>query len=181
MADVKQLISDFYKVAQNRDFARDFNFRLLSIETGGTTSTTYDEDDLVYIKTAALPARDIQVISVPYMGLNFNIPGTATYPGSQAYQLLFYADAGSKIRQKFEQWSKDVFDDATSSGNYFTPRATSTIDMVQLDNQNNRIAQYKLIGVSPVSVGALSYNIAAGTGATIDFTATVSYHYWRRV
>jgi len=180
MADVKQLITDFYKVAQNRDFARDFNFRLLSIETGGTTAVTYDEDDLVYIKTASLPARDITNVPVPYMGLNFNIPGNATYPGSNSYALTFYADAGSSIRQKFEEWSRDVFDDATSSGNYFTPRATSTIDMVQLDNQNNRIAQYQLIGVAPVSVGALQYNIATGTGQTIEFTATISYHYWRR-
>lgn len=180
MADVKQLITDFYKVAQNRDFARDFNFRLLSIETGGTTAVTYDEDDLVYIKTATLPARDITNVQVPYMGLNFNIPGNATYPNSNAYTLKFYADAGSRIRQKFEEWSRDVFDDATSSGNYFTPRATSTIDMVQLDNQNNRIAQYQLVGVSPISVGQLDYNIATGRGESIEFQATVSYHYWRR-
>tara|TARA_R110000868_G_scaffold92628_1_gene256980 strand:- start:115 stop:660 length:546 start_codon:yes stop_codon:yes gene_type:complete len=180
MADVKQLITDFYRVAQNRDFARDFNFRLLSISTGGTTSASFGEDDLVYLRAAELPARAITNVPVPYMGLKFNIPGNATYPGSEGYQLRFYADAKSQIRQKFEQWTRDTFDDATSTGNYFTPRATSVIDMVQLDNQNNKIAQYQLVGVSVINCGPLGYNISDGTGATIDFTATISYHYWKQ-
>lgn len=179
MADVKQSITDFYRVAQNRDFARDFNFRLLSIDTGGATSATYDEDDLVYLKSAILPARDITNVPIPYMGLTFNVPGGATYPGSAGYALKFYADSQSKIRQKFEQWTRDVFDDANSTGNYFTPRATSTINMVQLDNQLTKIAQYKLVGVSVISCGPLSYNMTGG-GAAIDFDATVSYHYWTR-
>jgi len=114
------------------------------------------------------------------MGLNFNLPGNAVYPGSEAYNLTFYADANSTIRQKFEDWSRYVFDDANSTGFYFTPGPTSVIDLVQLDNQMNKVAQYSLIGVSPRSVGALSYNIAEGTGATIEFTATVSYHYFTR-
>jgi len=180
MADVKQLINDFYRVAVNRDFARDINFRILSIETGGTTSASFDEDDLVYARAATLPARAITPIAVPYMGLKFNIPGVATYPSSEAYTLKFYSDAKSKIRQKFEQWTRDIFDDASSSGNYFTPRATSTIDLVQLDNQNNKIAQYQLVGVSCVNCGPLTYSMSDGTGATIDFEATLSYHYWRR-
>ena len=180
MADVKQSITDFYRVAQNRDFARDFNFRLLSIDGGGTTSATFDEDDLVYLKSATLPARSITNVPVPYMGLAFNVPGGATYPGSDGYSLKFYADSQSRIRQKFEQWSRDIFDDANSTGNYFTPRATSTINMVQLDNQLTKIAQYKLVGVSCISCGALNYEMSTGTGNTIDFEATISYHYWTR-
>jgi len=98
MADVNQLIQDFYRVAQNREFARDYSFRVLSINTGGASSVEFDQDDLVYIKTASLPERSISNVTVPYMGLNFNVPGNATYPGSDAYSLTFYADAQSKIR-----------------------------------------------------------------------------------
>ena len=113
------------------------------------------------------------------MGLNFNIPGTATYPGSEAWDVTFYADSNSQIRQKFEQWTRDTFDDATSTGNYFTPNQTSVIDLVQLDNQLNRVQQYQLVGVSPRQVGALTYNIATGTGDTIEFTATLAFHYYK--
>lgn len=181
MADVNQLITDFYRVAANREFARDYNFRVLNINTGGVADITFDNDDLVYVKTATLPERAITNVAVPYMGLNFNVPGNATYPGSDAYTLTFYADARSQIRQKFEQWSQAVFNDATSTGNYFSPKQTAVIDLVQLDNQMNKIAQYQLVGVSVRSVGPLSYNIAEGVGNTVEFTATLSFHYWRKI
>ena len=186
MADVNQLIQNFYRVARDREFARDFNFRVLSISTPGVVNSAGqplrfdEEDDLVYVKAATLPERAITNVPVPYMGLNFNLPGNAIYPGSEGYTLTFYADARSSIRQKFEDWSRYVFDDANSTGFYFTPGPTSVIDLVQLDNQMNRIAQYSLIGVSPRSVGAINYNIAEGTGQTVEFQATVSYHYFTR-
>lgn len=181
MADVNQLITDFYRVATSREFARDFNFRVLSINTGGASTVTFDDNDLVYVKTASLPGREITNIPIPYMGLNFNIPGNAVYPESNAYNLTFYADSKSQIRQKFEQWSTDIFDDSNSTGNYFSPKQTAIIDLLQLDNQMNKVAQYQLVGVSVRSVGPLTYNIATGTGETIEFTATVSYHYWRKL
>lgn len=186
MADVNQLIKNFYKVAQDREFARDYNFRVLSItapgalDAAGQPLTFNEETDLVYVKAATLPERAITNIAVPYMGLNFNLPGNATYPGSEAYTLTFYCDAKSQIRQKFEDWSRYVFDDANSTGYYFTPGPSSVIDLVQLDNQMNKVAQYSLIGVSPRSVGPINYNIATGTGEALEFTATVSYHYFTR-
>ena len=186
MASVNQLIQNFYTAAQSRDFARDYNFRVLSISTPGVTNaagqplTFTESDDLVYVKSAVLPEREITNVPVPYMGLNFNVPGNATYPNSNAYTLTFYCDAKSSIRQKFEDWSRYVFNDENSTGYYFTPGPTSVISLIQLDNQMNSVAQYNLIGVSPRNVGALTYNIAGGTGETVEFTATLSYHYFTR-
>lgn len=181
MPDVNQLIQDFYRVATNREFSRDFLFRLISISPGAASAVTFDENDLVYIRAAQLPDRAITNVAVPYMGLPFNVPGNATYPNSAGYNLRFYCDAKSAVRQKFEQWSRDTFDDATSTGNYFTPKQTSTIDMVQLDPQLNKLTQYQLVGVSVRNLGPIEYNISDGTGQTVDFTAVVAYHYWRRV
>jgi hypothetical protein len=186
MSDTNQLIQNFYRIAAQREFARDFNFRVLSINTGGATDAggnviTFGDDDLVYAKTATLPERAITNVPVPYMGLNFNLPGNAVYPGSEAYGITFYADANSLLRQKFEDWSRFTFNDANSTGDYLTPKQTSVISLIQLDNQMNRVAQYNLIGASPRSVGALSYSMAAGTGQTIEFTATMAYHYFTRV
>jgi len=180
MPDVRQTISDFYRIATERDFARDFQFRVLSIDSGGSSSVTFDEDDLVYCTAANLPARAISNVQVPYMGLNFNLPGNATYPGSEGYSLTFYCDQNSLIRQKFEDMSRDIFDDATSTGNYFAPRQSAVIDLVQLDTQLDQVAQYQLIGASVRNVGELTYNISSGTGAVVNFTAQLSYHYFRR-
>ena len=179
MPAVKQLISDFYRVASARDFQRDIQFRVLSIAPGGTT-TTFDENDLVYARSASLPARSINNVTTSYMGLNFNLPGVATYPDSAAYSLTFYNDAKNNIRQKFEDWTRDTFNDTNSTGNYFTPTQSSVIDLVQLDTKMEKVAQYQLIGVSIREVGGIKYDFSAGKGDIVSFDVKLAYHYFTR-
>lgn len=180
MPDVNQTITDFYRVSQEKDFQRDFQFRVLNIQGGDGTSVTFTEDDLVYIRTATLPGKSIQNKVVPYMGLQFNIPGSVQYDGSANWAVQFYCDQASAIRQTFENYLTDVFDDSTSTGNYFMPRANAIVDMVQLDTQLEAVATYQLVGVYAQSVGALNYSPADGTGDTMKFDATLAYQYWRR-
>lgn len=179
MAATKQTIQDFYRVAAARDFTRDVQFRVLSISPQGTTQT-FDENDLVYARTASLPARAITPVQAKYMGLNFNLPGVATYPNSDSYEIVFYSNANSSLRRKFEQWSRDTFDDADSTGNYLTPAQNSTIDLIQLDNNFEKVNQYQLVGVSIRTVGPLNYAMAEGTGAVVYFPVTLAYHYWQQ-
>lgn len=184
MADVDQNITKFYDVARARDFARDFQFRVLSITPGGSQATgnpvSFDSDDLVYIKAANLPGKSIQVQNVPYMGLQFHVPGSVQYTGSEGWPVTFYCDGNSRIRQVFEDYTQNIFDDQTSTGAFNIPDTTSTIDLVQLDTQLNVVSQYSLIGVFPVNVGDLTYSPAEGGGNAIDFQATLAYQYWRR-
>ena len=76
---VNQTIQNFYRTAADRDFSRDFLFRVTQMQLQGVPALT--ENDLVYVKTAALPGRSITNVAVPYMGLALNVPGTVTYPG----------------------------------------------------------------------------------------------------
>ena len=175
MPDVRQTISDFYRVAQERDFSRDFQFRVLNIQNDdGSVAIT--EDDLVYAKGGSIPGRTINVTDVPYMGLNFKVPGAATYSGE--YALTFYSDRVDILRNLLINWTRDTFDDATSTGNYFIARETSVVDLVQLDTQLNRVTQFTLVGAFPTSVGDVEYN-PAGTGAPVEFQVTMGYHYIR--
>ena len=116
---VNQSIQNFYRVAADRDFSRDFLFRLTQMQLQGVPALT--ENELVYVKTAALPGRAISNIPVPYMGLDFNIPGSVKYTGSEAYNLTFFLDANSQLRNYFEGASRALFDDTTSTGEYGTP------------------------------------------------------------
>jgi len=178
MADVNQTIQDFYTAAQARDFSRDNLFRVLNINFGNTTQVI-NQEDLVYAKTASLPAKEITSKAVPYMGLNFNVPGVAQYPNSDGYAITFYCDAAQVIRQKFLGVVNDTFNDATSTGNYFIPKQNAVIDLIQLDKQLNKIAQYQLVGVAIKSVGELTYNITS-TGEIQEFTVTITYHYFNK-
>ena len=175
MPDVRQTISDFYRVAQERDFSRDSQCRVLNIQNDdGSVAIT--EDDLVYAKGGSIPGRTINVTDVPYMGLNFKVPGAATYSGE--YALTFYSDRVDNLRNLLLNWTRDTFDDATSTGNYFIARETSVVDLVQLDTQLNRVTQFTLVGAFPTSVGDVEYN-PAGTGAPVEFQVTMGYHYIR--
>jgi len=92
----------------------------------------------------------------------------------------FYCDAAQKLRQKFLKVVDDTFNDANSTGNYFTPKKSAVIDLVQLDKQLNKIAQYQLVGVSIREVAALDYDMTA-TGEIQNFNVNVAYHYWRQI
>jgi hypothetical protein len=175
---VNQNIQNFYRIAADKDFSRDFLFRITQMQLQGVPAL--DEGDLVYAKTAELPGRTIGNVAVPYMGLSLNVPGAVTYPGSDQYGLDFYLDGESSLRNYFETASRSLFDDQTSTGEYGTPDDDFYIQLAQLDKDLEPIAEYKLVGASLRNVGAIGYDIASGTGATVSVNATVSYHFYTK-
>ncbi len=175
---VNQNIQNFYRIAADKDFSRDFLFRITQMQLQGVPALA--EGDLVYAKTADLPGRNIGNVAVPYMGLNLNVPGAVTYPGSEGYALDFYLDGESSLRNYFETASRSLFDDQTSTGEYGTPDDDFYIQLAQLDKDLEPVAEYKLVGASLRNVGGISYDIAGGTGATVSVNATVSYHFYTK-
>jgi len=59
------------------------------------------------------------------------------------------------------------------------PTADAVIDLVLLNKELDRVAQYQLVGCSIRNVGPQSYD-STGTGEVVTFTATVAYHYFRK-
>lgn len=181
----EQLITNFYDRARDVDFSRDINFKVVSIEPGaqysslGTNFITNNE--LVYAKSAKLPGRNITNVEAKYMGLTFNIPGVVEYPESANYSLEFYCDKNSQIRNKFEQWSRLLFNDSNSTGVYSVPQRTSIIQLAQLDAALNIMQQYKLVGASIRSLGDMEYKMAEGSGDIMAFNVTFAYHYYELI
>lgn len=168
-----QNISDFYRSVQQKDFARQFQFRLVQL-----ANTNFGEDTLVYVETATLPGRSITNVQVPFMGLQFNVPGTATYPGSDGYAVTFRCDQDYNIRAALENATFNTFDDGTSTGDFNIARNSSVITMDLLNKSGGTVRQYTLYGAYVVSVGDLSYNLGdSGTIQTVP--TTLAYQYWR--
>lgn len=172
------LISDFYNKSLAVDFARDNHFRVTDIVPTPGLGLNFDKNELIYARSAKVPARNITNVEAKYMGMTFNLPGIAEYPESASYTLEFYCDKNSSIRNKFEQWSRAIFNDGTSTGNYSVPGRDSYIELTQVDAQFEAIQKYKLVGVSIRQVGDISYEIAEGTGAVKTFNVTLAYHYY---
>jgi hypothetical protein len=58
------------------------------------------------------------------------------------------------------------------------PGNGDVITLSVLDNQFNETQTIKLIGASIRDIGAITHNIAHGTGDVVTFPVTFSYHYY---
>ena len=168
-----QNISDFYRAVQKNDFARQFQFRVLQM-----ANTNFGEEQFVYLETASLPARAVNNVQVPFMGLNFNVPGTANYPGSESYAVSFRCDQSYNIRATLENATFNTFDDGTSTGDYNIARNSSVITLNLLEKDGSTTRQYTLYGAYVVSVGDIAYNLGEA-GAIVNVPAVLAYQYWR--
>lgn len=171
----EQTIRKFYTEAQNREFSRDFLFKVSLLQVG---RLKINPEDLVYIKAAKLPERTLANIDVKYMGVSFNLPGVPTYGEAAGYSLTFYCDAASLLHHKFMEESARTFNDGSSTGDYDIARPIDRIILSQLDKQLNEIRDFTLIGASIRKVGGIEYSIAEGTGAPVTFEVSFGYHYF---
>jgi hypothetical protein len=168
-----QNITDFYRTVQQNDFARQFQFRVVQL-----ANTNFGEDQFVYLETASLPGRTINNVTVPFMGLQFNVPGTASYPGSESYAVTFRCDQNYNIRAVLENATFNTFDDGTSTGDYNIARNSSVITLNLLGKGGSTIRQYTLYGAYVVSVDGINYNLG-DNGTIVTVPATLAYQYWR--
>ena len=168
-------IENFYDVASQSDFARKNLFRV--VQLGGQN---FNLGELMYITTATLPGRTITNVPVPFMGLTFNVPGTVTYPGSDAWAVVLRIPQNLSIRNKLESWSRYVFDDQTSTGAYNIPDksiANQTI-LTLIDKQGNPLNTYTLYGCYCKEIGTFELDVT-NAGTELTTTATLAYQYWR--
>jgi hypothetical protein len=175
MSDIKQTIQDFYNIATNRDFARDFQFRVLDVSNKGTP--VFDPTDLVYATAAELPGKTIATKDVPYNGFQFRIPGTVSYNNSDAFTIDFYVDAQSTARIAMESWIEETYNDATTTGDGRL-HDNSTITLIQLDTKFKPVHTYVLHGVFPTDCGNIAYSMS-GDGEVATTTLTFAYQFWR--
>jgi hypothetical protein len=173
-------IANFYNVAARRDFARQFQFRLLDFGPIGFGAI----DDLTYVETASLPGRSINNVTVPYMGLTFNTPGTVTYPGAAGWNVTFRCDSNYRIREALEAATFGYFDEATSSGSYGMPDTGVTLTMALLGKEigENGFARtvrvYTLYGVWIQALADAAYDVK-DTGTVQTIQCTLAYQFWR--
>jgi hypothetical protein len=166
-------IQNFYNVAARHDFARLFQFRVDFLG-----NVPFGEKHLTYVETATLPGRSINNVVVPYMGMNFNVPGTISYPGSTNYTLTFRCDEDYDIRSSLEAMMFDTFDEAFSAGNYRLPGEESKLVMTLLNKDFEPVRAYTLFGVYVQAIQDTQYDIKdTGTIATVQ--ATLAYQFWR--
>jgi hypothetical protein len=171
----QQGIENFYNAAANNDFMRTNLFRIISL--GGERFTP---NELLYLTSTTLPGRAITNIPVPFMGLTFNVPGTANYPNSGGWSVNFRVPQNLSIRRKFEQWTNQVFSDETSTGAYSIPSNASENQVVitLIDKSGTPIRTYTLYGAYCQAIGDVAMDVT-NAGEVMVQSATLAYQYWR--
>lgn len=169
-------IENFFTQAAQKQFARDFLFRVKQITIEGVQLN--GETDLIYARSATLPGRDIENKIANYAGQQFNVPGKSSYPNSESYSIEFYHDEGIALRTKFEQASRNVFNNVTTTGEYGMPGPESVITLDVINKELEVIQTIQLVGASIRTIGQIDYQIADGTGEILKFPVTFSYHFY---
>ena len=171
-------IGGFYTQALNRDFSRDHQMRVVNIGPGGLLT----KDDNVFITTAVVPGYNIANQAVPFMGIQFNLPGSGNFPGSDAWLVTFRCDAKLDIRETILAWQKSVFnafpDDASNSVGAYGPKGVETwVDLAVFDRDGNTVKGIKLIGCYPTALGEITYD-ATQNGNVVTMGVTLAYQWW---
>jgi hypothetical protein len=166
-------IQKFYSVAQNRDFARLFQFKLISFG-----DIAFGANHLVYVETASVPGRSISNIPVTFMGMDFNTPGTVKYPGSAGYQVTFRCDQNYDIRAALEASTFNTFDESTSQGTYGVPGTGRTLVMQLFNKRMEAVRHYTLYGVWVQNIADTQYDVK-DIGQIQSVQCTLAYQFWR--
>jgi hypothetical protein len=182
-------IETFFSQAAQKQFSRDFLFRIKQITLPGLNLN--GETDLIYAKSGILPGRTIENKTVSYAGQQFNLGGRATYANAEGYSIDFYCDQNLDLRTKLEKASRVAFNNEDTTANLCMPgpESTFTLDVLSIpctresgatSGQPLQIVKtIQLIGVGIRQIGDLTYNIAEGTGEIVSFTSTFSYHFYK--
>ncbi len=81
----------------------------------------------------------------------------------------------------FENASRAIFNETTSTGEYGTPDGDYYVQLAQLGKDLETVAEYKLVGASLRNIDSIDYSIADGTGATVEVNTTIAYHYYTKI
>lgn len=172
-------LRDFYNTVKDNGLRTNHEFQ---IEFGGLPVRAADMDKfVVYAQSAGLPGRTIEAQPTPYYGFNFQVPTNTTY--EQTWELVVRLDKNVEIRTIFEEWFDYIASLKNSTGGKKGLIPSGSYALVHLlspeffNNNSAAISKsYRLEGVFPSSLGALTLDHSDNSIST--FTMTLMFQYW---
>lgn len=149
-------------------------------------NSTFDQDDLMLIKSAGLPASTITEIPVPFRGRTLKIAGDRTF---DVWTITVINDTDFKWRSFFERWMNYIIKVSDGSGTINPSEYMADMNVTQLSrapgvapnavntNQIDVLRKYIVHGVFPTNVSQidLSYN---NENEIEEFTVDLQVQWW---
>ncbi len=168
-------IDKFYQKAIKTGFARDFQFRVTRLLGLNLSADSY----LLYLNSATLPGRSVSVVNVPYLGLDFRVPGVAKYTGSEGWNVSLKCDESLQIVDYLTELNALAYNDKRSSGSNIPDNSErNTIELVSINGRGDVTRTITLYGAWLTSLGDIQYKLD-GNGSLVNIEAKFAYQYWR--
>jgi hypothetical protein len=152
----------------------------------------FEQDDLMLIKSAGLPASTISEIPVPFRGRTLKIAGDRTF---DIWSITVINDTDFKWRSFFERWMNYIVKVSDGSGTINPSDYMADMNVAQLSRGNytglnnssggstsaiNQLRKYVIHGAFPTNVSQidLSYN---NENEIEEFTVDLQVQWWEAI
>lgn len=132
----------------------------------------------LYCEMASLPPVNISTKSFKIFGPTYQRPFGAEY-GGEGISLTFHVDRDMQVKKFFDDWTATVVDPDSGLVNY-QEDYISTINLRQLDEQENVTYEIELAEAFPRSVNLLELNNSA-QNQTHRLNVLFAYRYWKDI
>ena len=129
-----------------------------------------------FIRSASLPASQVNPIRVPYRGRILKWPGDRMYFPFTFRVLDQNQSKDKSLWNSFNKWSNLINDNKSNVSSQEWNKFTTDWEIHQVDNSGNNVKSIKLIDCWPTIVGPISMD-SNSIDTLVEFTVTVEYSY----
>jgi hypothetical protein len=178
MAKANFNLSTFISAIKEDSLARVNRFEVMIPAPLGMSdlNKSYATFSSLYCEMASLPPVNISTKSFKIFGPTYQRPFGAEY-GGEGISLIFHVDRDMNVKKFFDEWTAVVVDPDTGLVNY-QENYISTINLRQLDEQENVTYELELFEAFPRSVNLLELNNSA-QNQTHRLNVLFAYRYWK--
>ena len=168
------------QVRTGAGLSRTNRFEVIIAAPTGLPQIRRNSEDLVslYVDSASFPTFNLAINAFKIFGPAYQRPITSDY-GGEGMPITFNVDREMKIKSFFDDWCHLVVDPVTFTVGYPKEYA-STINIRQLDEQNNINYELELIEAFPRSLSTMELSNSS-QNQTHRLTVTFAYRYWKNV
>jgi len=128
-------------------------------------------------KAAQLPASNLGVIEIPYLGRKIKFAGDRTF---EEWTITVQEDESFIIRKQLEDWSNMINDHVLNVGPNQASAYKQSGFVEQLGHDKGIIAKYEIRGMFPTNIAAAELSFESNDQA-LEYSVTLAYDYWTRL
>lgn len=163
------------EVLSGAGLSRPNRFEVSITPPRGLANSQFSNLVSLYVEQTSMPLLNIFTKPLKIFGPSYQRPITSEY-GGDGISFNFHVDKKFDVRKFFEEWMHLIVDPETFTVGY-QESYVSTINIRQLDDQNNAIHEVQLLEAFPRNMNLMDLNNAS-SNQTHRINILFAYRYW---